>query len=322
MVTLCKGYAQDPRFSQYFSAPLLLNPAYTGAYDGYHRAASNFRSQSQGVGIPFTTMALSYDGTIRNDNWEPSRLGAGVVFMNDRTGNGSYTGNYLAASGAYHQALDQFGTQHLSIGGQVAFGTHLLDAGRYAFNNQFTGLGFDLSAPSGEASIARRASYIDVNAGLLFTHDDDLNRFHAGISVFHLNRPSYSFTGHDPARLQSRLTVHGGYARVLSAQAEVFVSGQYMQQAGNKQLSAGLAYGRTFSDDRNSIALYAGLWYRGGDAVYPYLSIRMMDFQLGMSYDILTSSLAAAGARNRSFEISLAYMIGESELLKKAIPWY
>ena len=59
--------AQDPQFSQYFSSPLSLNPAFTGYYDGTHRIASNFRNQWVGAGDPFTTASVSFDTRVMRE---------------------------------------------------------------------------------------------------------------------------------------------------------------------------------------------------------------------------------------------------------------
>ncbi|RYE57530.1 MAG: type IX secretion system membrane protein PorP/SprF, partial [Sphingobacteriales bacterium] len=53
--------AQDPRFSQYFAAPLALNPAYTGYFDGIYRVAINTRKQWGNLGDPYNTHSISGD---------------------------------------------------------------------------------------------------------------------------------------------------------------------------------------------------------------------------------------------------------------------
>ena len=42
---LGKASAQDPHFSQFFSSPLTLNPAFTGKFFGTYRVAGNYRNQ-------------------------------------------------------------------------------------------------------------------------------------------------------------------------------------------------------------------------------------------------------------------------------------
>ena len=46
LTVLCNGlYAQDPHFSQFFSSPLTLNPAFTGKFDGAVRFIGDYRNQ-------------------------------------------------------------------------------------------------------------------------------------------------------------------------------------------------------------------------------------------------------------------------------------
>ena len=53
--------AQSYHFSQFFSTPLLTNPANTGFTDGPYRVASNFRSQGMQGGSPYFTGYVSAD---------------------------------------------------------------------------------------------------------------------------------------------------------------------------------------------------------------------------------------------------------------------
>ena len=50
--------AQDPEFSQYYAAPLYLNPAFTGT-TADHRFIANFRNQWPNVAQGYVTYAAS-----------------------------------------------------------------------------------------------------------------------------------------------------------------------------------------------------------------------------------------------------------------------
>src|SRR5688572_30781385 len=51
--------AQSYHFSQFYSTPILVNPASTGNYPGDIRISGNFRSQWAGDNNPYLTTALS-----------------------------------------------------------------------------------------------------------------------------------------------------------------------------------------------------------------------------------------------------------------------
>lgn len=56
----CVSYAQDVQFSQFYNAPLYLNPALTGTSHS-SRAILNYRNQWPTAGKPFITYAASFD---------------------------------------------------------------------------------------------------------------------------------------------------------------------------------------------------------------------------------------------------------------------
>ena len=54
--------AQDPAFSQFYSNPLYLNPAFAGAsLNGCPSAVFNYRDQWPGIGRTYVTYSASYD---------------------------------------------------------------------------------------------------------------------------------------------------------------------------------------------------------------------------------------------------------------------
>src|SRR5678810_1107516 len=53
--------AQDPHFSQFFSSPLTLNPAFTGKFNGQVRAAANYRNQWPTINRAYETGTASVD---------------------------------------------------------------------------------------------------------------------------------------------------------------------------------------------------------------------------------------------------------------------
>ena len=59
--------AQDPHFSQFFSSPLTLNPAFTGKFDGTLSVAGNYRNQWPAFNNVYTTSTLSVDFDILKD---------------------------------------------------------------------------------------------------------------------------------------------------------------------------------------------------------------------------------------------------------------
>jgi len=314
--------AQDPQFSQYFSSPLSLNPAFTGYYDGTHRIASNFRNQWVGAGDPFTTASVSFDTRVMREKLNKNLLGIGVMAMTDRTASGSYNSNYVSLSTAYHQSLDEEGYQHLGVGFQGSIGTRILDYNKVSFNSQFASRGFDLTLPNNENFVTRRASYMDFNVGLMYNYLKDRNRFYIGTSYYHVNQPNMTFLGNDPYILPARFTVHSGASFLVGSQGELFLNGQYMSQGGFTNQVIGLAYGYSPQQSNEENVFYAGLFYRHKDAVYPYIGYLFNDLQIGVTYDVNTTNLQISNSRNKSFELSIIYHFFNQNELRRVMPWY
>ena len=55
-----KCFAQDPMFTQFYSNPIYLNPAFSGS-NKCPRIVSNYRNQWPGFSGDFITTSVSYD---------------------------------------------------------------------------------------------------------------------------------------------------------------------------------------------------------------------------------------------------------------------
>jgi type IX secretion system PorP/SprF family membrane protein len=315
--------AQDPHFSQYFASPLTLNPANTGNYDYPSRIATNFRSQWQGIGQPFLTGTVSFDGHLFKERMgDRSKFAAGVLGLFDQTAGGLYRGNYMAASFGYHQILDEDYTSQLSVGFQASLVNKRLDVSRISFAEQFAGTGFDLSRPSNQSFQNTSIGYLDVNAGLLYTKTWEGGSLYAGASAYHLGRPRESFLGNNDVFVDIRYTAHLGATVNFGRHGVLMGTFHHMAQGVNRQNLAGIAYGYQLENELQDIIFYLGGWCRFGDAIIPYIGYQYSNLQFGLSYDVTTSGLNLTGTRNRSFEVSLIYHFLDNSEYRRAVPWY
>src|ERR1700712_4128378 len=99
--------AQDLHFSQYFNAPLLVNPANTGFNPDFdYRLGGNYRNQWTTVSNnPYKTMSVWADAQLFNNKFENSWVGIGGAFLQDVAGSGNLKSTKGFASIAYHQLL-------------------------------------------------------------------------------------------------------------------------------------------------------------------------------------------------------------------------
>ena len=106
VVGMLQSNAQDLHFSQYFNAPILVNPANTGFNpDNDYRIGANYRNQWGTVGTPFRTMSVWGDAQLFTGKFENGWMGVGGALYRDAAGSGNLLNTSAYASVAYHQML-------------------------------------------------------------------------------------------------------------------------------------------------------------------------------------------------------------------------
>lgn len=305
------GFAQDPNFSQFFSSPLTLNPAFTGKFFGSYRFAANYRNQWPGINNAFTTATASVDFQILknriadNDTW-----GIGFSGLSDQSAAGAVRFNYGSFSTAYHKGLDEDGFHQLGAAFQVTYSNMFIDVTKINFEDQLTTLGFTGVTSEVFNSSTLRSNYVGVNAGLLYNGStNDRNNFYFGVSMYHINRPAQQFTGANYL-INPRTNFHAGGYFPAGENNTLHLSATQMFQGGASQTMIGgaLQVTPTNNDPIKPLSMYFGAWLRVNDAIIPYIGIEFDDIRIGATYDYNYSSLRTASQNRGGIEISLIYI--------------
>ncbi len=306
--------AQDPQFSQFFNAPLYLNPSFTGATNS-NRVVLNHRLQWPNLPQTFATYALSWD------MYRPDlRSGFGFLISTDKAGSAALRNTNVNLMYAYKIQSD---TWVMTPSVYFGYGQSSIDIEKLLLGDQ---LEFDNgSAPTLDPEIAKlgNTNYIDFGAGfLMYTA-----RHWIGISVYHLNSPNVSLLEAE-SRLPPKWSIHGGTRIPLQQGFNPQPEGaalvpyfQFKRQSTINQLDIGINY---------VIApVTIGLMYRGipllkhestppagasqqneilnpsTDAVVFLLGLQIAAFQFAYSYDFTVSSLSSQSGG--AHEISLIW---------------
>lgn len=320
--------AQDIHFSQYYAAPVSLNPSLTGLHNGDFRVAANVRGQWFTVPnnsniAPYNTYQLSYDHSLFKKKLKTSGLGVGFTAYADEAGNGSLTTQAIMGSIAYHLALDRFGRHRISLGFQGGlvfkrvFRNDLLfeqqwDSGQNTFNpflNDGEGNSFDGSI-----------MYPDLNAGATFTSMPSSKfGYYIGFAVNHLAEPRESFLQSPDNRLGRRYIAHAGASWRTSKYFKILPTALYMVQTQSQQINIGSAFEYEFAE---KIYGFVGAFTRivgtpeneiSNDAIIATLGMEMHNTRVGLSYDFNTSGLRAATNSVGAVEISVVYIHNKKE---------
>lgn len=297
--------AQDPHFSQFFMAPHLVNPANTGTGSGNWRLISNFRSQWNNAGTAFNTITLTGENKFTGKEEGGNILGAGFTVMSDQSLYGAFKSTYATGTLAYHVYLNE--TNRIGAGFSVTHGNRRLDYSQLTFGEQFTSGGFDVSLPTGETALSTMKPFTSVGAGLLYSFASGNFNFELGTAAYHLNKPKQTLLGDPEQIIPLRYVLQMNLAYKPSDRLLLNMNSVYMRQASQNYVAAGGSAGLVVKDDYNPTIIFAGAWYRQGDAVYPYFALRFGGMQVGISYDITSSGQNKGPANPRSFELSLMF---------------
>lgn len=289
--------AQDPAFSQFYAAPLQLNPAFAGSTYA-PRISLNYRNQWPSFNNAYVTYAASFDQYI-----ESIHSGLGLMVQADDAGDGIYKTNSF--SGFYGYRLQVKEDFFLKFGIEAGMTQTTVDWDKLLFYDQIDRIDGPIypteeSRPDNLSNI-----YLDIGAGVLAYSQ----YFYGGVSIKHLNTPDNSLLeGSDNLKegLPMRLTVHGGTEIQLregnNRKSASFISPNIMliKQGDFGQINAG-AYINTGS-------FFAGAWYRyawsNSDAAIALVGVQYDIFKIGYSYDFTISGLAQPGTGG-AHEISL-----------------
>jgi type IX secretion system PorP/SprF family membrane protein len=248
--------AQDPQFSQFYAAPLYLNPAFAGS-TGQARAGINYRNQWPAIDANFTTMSLYGDYYI-----EDKKSGVGFLLSRDMEGLAGLRSLSLGVQYSYELEI----TENLGFrpGVQVAVYQRDVNFSRLTFGDQFDQNTGEFISPTTAETFNTNFSkfFPDISfGGVLFTRSAWL-----GVAANHLNRPNQSIIDEE-SQLPIKYSTHGGFKFFMKP--GVVGSGVYARKA-ERSIAPAFQYRHQGKFDQMDLGLYftfeplvLGTWYRG-----------------------------------------------------------
>ncbi len=311
--------AQDFHLSQYDAAPLNLNPAMTGLFEGYYRIHAHYRTQwKQIASNPFQTFAASYDMPL--DKWA-----VGGQIMDYTAGSGNYNVFSFTGSGSYDLVLDKDNEyHHISLGLQAGIIQKSIQFSKLTWDAQYTtanGGYFDPTISSGESFPDQSLLMPDVNAGLVYYYAKDASRVNPfiGFSANHLTMPKETFYAQNN-KLPIRWTVHGGTRFSINEKFQLLPKFLIMHQTNAREFTASI-HGHYYMKDNDVYLIFGPTFRISGpitpktnfysaedDAAIMELGLKMGPFVYRVSYDINTSTLNPYTDNRGGLEISVTYI--------------
>ncbi|MEO7992642.1 MAG: type IX secretion system membrane protein PorP/SprF [Chryseolinea sp.] len=305
--------AQDPQFSQFYAAPLYLNPALTGA-TGQARVGMNYRNQWPAIDANFTSVSVYADVFI-----EDKRSGLGMIMTRDTEGLAGLRSLSLGLQYSYELEI----TKNIGFrpGVQVAIFNRDINFDKLTFGDQYDqNTGQFINPQTAETfNTYSSKTFVDLSfGGVFFTKNAWL-----GVSAWHLTQPNQSLIGEN-SPLPRKYSVHGGFK--FRMKPGVVGSGVYARKS-ERSISPAVQYRHQGKFDQLDVGMYftfepivLGTWYRG----IPFKNVNgfvnnesivlMLGFvklgakdalNIGYSYDYTVSKLGIGSGG--AHEISLVY---------------
>lgn len=309
--------AQDVHFSQFYNAPLQMNPALTGVFDGKARISNLYRRQWSGLGEGYKTIHISVDAPVGKGFIGNNYFGVGLLLYQDKAGTAGYNNTIFEGSLSYTAGLTDQNDQFFSVGFQVGLNQQSIDLTKATWDSQWNGDRFDASLPGYENIQLEQFSYLDFNAGVNYFYvPDGVNSFNVGASMSHIGSPNVSFFLKQESPLTRRITVHssGEIALTRDAYAWILPKAIFMMQGPQQEIMVGgllknkIQFKSRYTNYQKEAYFYIGGFYRWKDAVIINTRIEYNTLGLGISYDSNVSSLSNSAASTSSIEINFSYV--------------
>lgn len=297
------GLAQDLHYSQFYGAPLHLNPSLTGIFDGDVRLMGQYRNQWAKIPVGYTTVTGAVDAKIFNKNVSDGFAALGIGYNHDNAGFADLRLSNFTLNGAYTKKLDK--RLYGSLGGQLGFGSRRWEADQVTYDNQYDAQNgtFNPDNPSGETTADQKLNFADFGLGFnlryqvkesyeqIDTSTGQRTKLDMGMGLFHLNRPNQFFTSAGSIKLPVRFTPYILADLQMSKRFDLIANVAAQFQSSYRQYLGGLGLRYYFNPKQNEeFSVQVGGTMRfdaltNDSAIYPAAEARYKKLRVGFSFD-------------------------------------
>lgn len=308
---ITKVGAQDFHYSQFYAAPLYLNPALTGSTE-LSRVGLNYRKQWPGLDHDFNAYSVYFDHYSFD-----LKSGVGLAVNSFQETNMKVNTTDVSAFYSYNLQIAE--SWNFRMGTQVSLVRRSADLDNLIFGDQVNL--FSRSINSGtidDVPDFDPYSYLDIGFGALLNNEN----FWLGSSFYHVNQPGISFYPDDGlGYLPIKWSIHGGWNFPLGANQYfgskfdnmASVMANYKKQGPFQQFDIGtqLLYK----------SLITGLSYRGipgmrglpnQDSIIFLVGLKLeTGMVIGYSYDFIVSNFGTQTKGAHEISIRYQFLIGD-----------
>jgi type IX secretion system PorP/SprF family membrane protein len=314
-------YSQDIHFSNFYNAPLILNPANTGNYIGNWRIISNYRQQGNSTTDEYKTTTLAFDMPV----YYYKQMGSiGIIFINDNSASNTLLVNKVFLSIAHFIKISP--KSYLHMGFQFGFVHKNYSSNNLSYPDQFdmtTGY-FNPDMPSQERNEDHKLGYLDLNWGFIWSRKSGKFNSEIGVAMFHYNRPNEKFTT-SKNELPARYLTHAFFE--VNFKNKLYLKPKLLYSYQNKvnELLLGQDFGLRFNNSSTVKDINIGVFFRGGsnrnlDDMIGKAGFQYKSFNFALSYDFEIPNHEISSFTKTAFELSIQYTRPSTSLKNRTIP--
>ncbi len=316
-------YAQDIHLSQFYTAPLNLNPASSGFFSGTHRFGLNYKNQWSSVTTPYQTVAASAETQLLKRKFHRDLFGGGLQINRDKAGDSEFGTFQALFSLSYIKSINKKNTHFISLGVQAGPSQRTINYNSLMFDNQHNGDAFDPALSHGENFEKSNFWYFDFSSGLHWHLQlDKEQRYDAGFALFHINNPNQSLLGYNNILLDKKFVIYGNSLLQFWKNTDLLPSILFMNQGKYRELTFGTR-ARFVKEKKidEYTATNFGLFVRHKDAVIVVFGLDYRSYTFGISYDINISNLKVASNSRGGLELSASYRLNRTgKVIPREVP--
>ena len=305
--------AQDIHFSQFYENSGLRNPGLTGIFSGDYKAGVNYRTQWGALSNPYQTVLATAEMRRNVSEETGDCISFGLTTTYDKAGAINFSSLQVMPAIAFNKAFANKHATYFTLGFAGAYQQRSVDPTRMTFDNQYFNGAYQAGSATGETISFATVRHFDVSAGASINSSmGEYNQvnYYIGAGAFHLNRPKAAFNGAENfVRLPVRWTGQLGVRwQQPSGPMGITTHVNYNQQDGARELIGGGLVSYQSRDENfpdREFTLYAGCFYRVGDAFIPTVKGDYNRYSLTLSYDRNISTLKPGTGGTGGWEMSL-----------------
>lgn len=316
-IVLNEASSQDAHYSQWLNAPLALNPAMTGVFNGKFRFSNDFRSQWSGITKAYTDIHVSADlpvgkAVLKNGQF----FGVGFMLQQNRSGTDHFMQTIVQGSISYTTPLDD-GDNFISVGFQGGLNQNAVNMTNSTWGSQWNGDDYDPASGYGENVSLEQFSFVDMAAGVFWHYvPDQYNFVYAGGSVGHVSGENTSFFISEVYNIHRRYTINIGSELATNDQHQSWFAPKllFMLQGKQKEITGGFSlkskvrFKSQYTNYQKELMFSLGAYYRFADAAIIAARFEYNNLSIGLSYDYVLSSLHKNANAGSAYEITIAIL--------------